>query len=184
MTRDTDFLANAGTESRPTDRHIQRRSVPDICDSVLSDNLAAIDAVRQATPQIDQLIQAVVTQMRQGGRVFYIGAGSSGRYGVIDAVECPPTFGVSDEVIGLIAGGDGALRVAVEGAEDNPELAWQEITYNYEPRPYDVVVGIAASGRTPYTLGRCAIARRRVPWRSRFVAHRACEVEGRDTANR
>ncbi|TAE48313.1 MAG: N-acetylmuramic acid 6-phosphate etherase, partial [Cytophagales bacterium] len=92
-------------------------------------------------------------KMKQGGRLFYIGAGTSGRLGVVDASECPPTFGVDNNwVVGLIAGGDGAIRKAVEFAEDNFEQAWKDITA-YQPTSLDCIVGIAASGRTPYVIG-------------------------------
>lgn len=92
--------------------------------------------------------------MRSGGRLFYIGAGTSGRLGVVDASEIPPTYGVPDGVvIGLIAGGDGAIRKAVENAEDDAEQGWRDILA-YKPAPNDTLVGIASSGRTPYVLGR------------------------------
>jgi len=109
-------------------------------------------AVAKAIPQIEALVAAVVEKMKQGGRLFYIGAGTSGRLGVVDASECPPTFGVPhDMVIGLIAGGDSAIRRAVEFAEDDEQLAWKDLQA-YQIDTLDVVVGIAASGTTPYVV--------------------------------
>ena len=110
-------------------------------------------AVERAIPNIHALVDIIVSKMEKGGRLFYIGAGTSGRLGVLDASECPPTFGVSDDwVIGLIAGGDGALRKAVENAEDDTHLAWQDLQ-KYAINKKDVLIGIAASGTTPYVIG-------------------------------
>jgi N-acetylmuramic acid 6-phosphate etherase len=117
-------------------------------------------AVHRSLPQIEALLQAIVIRMKQGGRLFYIGAGTSGRLGVVDASECPPTFGVPhDLVIGLIAGGDTAIRRAVEFAEDNAEQAWLDLQ-KYLPTPEDTLIGIAASGRTPYVIGGVQEARK------------------------
>ena len=117
------------------------------------------DTVARALPQVEALVEAVVARLRAGGRLFYIGAGTSGRLGVVDASECPPTFGVpAERVVGLMAGGDGAIRVAVEGAEDDAEQAWRDLqTHNITAG--DVLVGIAASGRTPYVIGGLQQAR-------------------------
>lgn len=116
-------------------------------------------AVGEALPSVEAFVDALVPRMKAGGRLFYIGAGTSGRLGVVDASECPPTFGVSsDLVVGLIAGGDGAIRQAVEGAEDEQDGAWRDLR-RYEPSPLDAVVGIAASGRTPYVVGGLKAAR-------------------------
>jgi N-acetylmuramic acid 6-phosphate etherase len=110
-------------------------------------------AVAQAIPQIEALVAVVVERMQQGGRLFYLGAGTSGRLGIVDASECPPTYGVPfDKVIGLIAGGDAAIRKAVEFAEDDTEQGWKDLQA-WQVGPQDVVVGIAASGTTPYVLG-------------------------------
>ncbi|NOY48240.1 MAG: N-acetylmuramic acid 6-phosphate etherase [Chlorobi bacterium] len=109
--------------------------------------------VEKAIPSINKLVDVIVSKMKKGGRLFYIGAGTSGRLGVLDASECPPTFGVSDDwVIGLIAGGDGALRKAVENAEDDINLAWEDLS-EYNICDKDVLIGIAASGTTPYVIG-------------------------------
>jgi N-acetylmuramic acid 6-phosphate etherase len=116
-------------------------------------------AVAKALPQIEQLVEATVGRLQAGGRLFYIGAGTSGRLGVVDASECPPTFGVPQGlVVGLIAGGDGAIRQAVEGAEDDAQQAWLDLQ-KHDINEKDVLVGIAASGRTPYVIGGLQRAR-------------------------
>lgn len=110
-------------------------------------------AVQQALPQVAALTDATVQRLRAGGRLFYLGSGTSGRLGVVDASECPPTFGVPQGlVVGIIAGGDGAIRKAVEGAEDDTAQGWQDLLA-YDISPKDMVVGLSASGTTPYVLG-------------------------------
>lgn len=110
-------------------------------------------AVEKAIPQITKIVDVVTNAFRNGGRLFYLGAGTSGRLGVLDASECPPTFGVpQDMVIGIIAGGDDALRIAIEGAEDLKSEAVKDLKA-YKLNEHDVVIGIAASGRTPYAIG-------------------------------
>ncbi|GGE12448.1 N-acetylmuramic acid 6-phosphate etherase [Psychroflexus salis] len=116
-------------------------------------------AVKKALPQIEKLIEVVVHQLKKGGRLFYIGAGTSGRLGILDASECPPTFGVSSELIqGIIAGGNKAIRKAVENAEDNTNQAWKDLQ-KHQISSKDVVIGIAASGTTPYVIGGIQQAR-------------------------
>ena len=111
------------------------------------------EAIASALPQIASTVEVVEQAFRKGGRLFYLGAGTSGRLGVLDASECPPTFGVdSSMVVGLIAGGDRALRFPIEGAEDDRSLGKQDLM-DHNLVPSDVVIGIAASGRTPYVLG-------------------------------
>jgi N-acetylmuramic acid 6-phosphate etherase len=110
-------------------------------------------AIARSLPQITALTTAIIAKMREGGRLFYIGAGTSGRLGIVDASECPPTFGVPHGlVVGIIAGGDAAIRKAVEFAEDNTAQAWLDLQ-THQITPQDVVVGIAASGTTPYVVG-------------------------------
>ncbi len=118
-------------------------------------------AVHAAMPALTALTEALVIRMREGGRLFYLGAGTSGRLGVVDASECPPTFGVApDRVVGIMAGGDSAIRAAVEGAEDDAEQGWKDLEA-HGIQTQDTVVGIAASGRTPYVIGALRQARLR-----------------------
>ncbi|MEG1520885.1 MAG: N-acetylmuramic acid 6-phosphate etherase [Bacteroidales bacterium] len=132
---------------------LDKKSVGELLREINQEDRKVPDAVEACIPQIEILISEVVERMKKGGRLFYIGAGTSGRLGVLDASEVPPTFGMPNTfVIGLIAGGEKALRNPVEGAEDNMEKAWEElITYNITS--LDTVVGIAASGTTPYVIG-------------------------------
>lgn len=110
-------------------------------------------AVEEIVPEISAFVEEALIKMKQGGRLFYLGAGTSGRLGILDASECPPTFGVDQGVVvGLIAGGDSAIRVAVENAEDDKELGWKNLE-DLKIQKEDIVVGIAASGTTPYVLG-------------------------------
>ena len=116
-------------------------------------------AVAKVIPQIEKLVEGTVARMKEGGRLFYIGAGTSGRLGIVDASECPPTYGVPhDWVVGIMAGGDSAIRKAVEFAEDDPDQAWKDLQV-YDISDKDVLVGIAASGRTPYVIGGVKKAR-------------------------
>ena len=115
--------------------------------------------VKECLPAIEKLVDDIVIRMIDGGRLFYIGAGTSGRLGILDASECPPTFGVPhDKVIGLIAGGDAAIRKAQEFAEDNPGQAWTDLEA-HQINTTDTLVGIAASGTTPYVIGGLKAAR-------------------------
>ena len=128
-------------------------SANDLLQNINKEDKTVPDAVEKAIPQIEKLINALVLRMKKGGRLFYIGAGTSGRLGVVDASECPPTFGVPAEwVVGIIAGGDTAIRKAVEFAEDDQNQAWKDLL-SYNINENDTVVGIAASGRTPYVIG-------------------------------
>ena len=127
--------------------------VTELLQSINKEDQTVPLAVEKALPQIERLSAITAERMRAGGRLFYIGAGTSGRLGVVDASECPPTFGVPfDMVVGIIAGGDGAIRKAVEFAEDNPDQAWIDLK-KFDINDKDVVVGIAASGTTPYVIG-------------------------------
>lgn len=139
--------------------HLEQMSVAELLQHINGEDSLVAEAVRKAIPQIESLVEAIEPRMRQGGRLFYIGAGTSGRLGVLDASELPPTFGVScDWVIGIIAGGDAALRHAVENAEDIPEQGWKDLLA-YHPTKDDTVLGIAASGTTPYVIGALSQAR-------------------------
>ena len=149
------------TESESLYRDIDRMPVSEILDNINREDQKVALAVRRVLPAIGKLVEALVSRMRRGGRLFYLGAGTSGRLGVLDASELPPTFGVPDTwVVGLIAGGDRALRHPVEAAEDDAERGWQELEA-HGITELDTVVGIAASGRTPYVIGALREARRR-----------------------
>jgi N-acetylmuramic acid 6-phosphate etherase len=141
------------TERESHYNHLEQMSIADILQNINKEDKTVPLAVEKAMPQIEKLAAAVTAKMKVGGRLFYIGAGTSGRLGVVDASECPPTFGVPfDWVVGIIAGGDGAIRKAVEFAEDDINQAWKDLLA-YDITDKDVVVGIAASGTTPYVIG-------------------------------
>lgn len=140
------------TESPSNHRHLEKMSVTELLTNINNEDKTVAFAVEKSIPQIELLVKSIVPKMQNGGRLFYIGAGTSGRLGVVDASECPPTFGVTDDwVIGLIAGGDSAIRKAVEFAEDDVDLAWKDLQA-YQLNTQDTVVGIAASGTTPYVV--------------------------------
>jgi len=141
------------TESSSNHNNLENKSISELLFGMNEEDRSVPEAVALALTQIENLIAEIVSKMTQGGRLFYMGAGTSGRLGVVDASECPPTFGVDfGRVIGIIAGGDGAIRKAVEFAEDDEEQGWKDLqTFNINKN--DVVVGIAASGRTPYVIG-------------------------------
>ncbi len=146
------------TESPSNFQHIDKMSVHDILTGMNQEDIQVPLIVREAIPQIEALVDRILERMSSGGRVFYIGAGTSGRLGVLDASEIPPTYGVSGVIIGLIAGGDTALRRSVEGAEDDREKAWTELL-EMGIQKLDTVIGIAASGTTPYAIGAVEKAR-------------------------
>ncbi|MDA9339680.1 N-acetylmuramic acid 6-phosphate etherase [Polaribacter sp.] len=146
------------TEQDSNYNHLEKMSITEVLTNINNEDKTVAFAIEKVIPQIELLTNAIVLQLKKGGRLFYIGAGTSGRLGVLDASECPPTFGVSpDLVLGLIAGGDTAIRNAVEFAEDATAQGWKDLT-KYAITKKDVVVGIAASGTTPYviaTLEKC-----------------------------
>lgn len=147
------------TETSSEYDNLDKMSVGELLTNINNEDAKVAVAVKNAIPQIEQLVERIVKRMKEGGRVFYLGAGTSGRLGVLDASELPPTFGVPDNmVIGLIAGGDIALRKAVESAEDDPERAWNELK-KYKVDELDTIIGIAASGTTPYVIGGLNMAR-------------------------
>lgn len=138
---------------------LEKKSVHEILEDINTEDQKVALAVKKAIPQIEKLVTEIVPRMKQGGRIFYIGAGTSGRLGVLDASEIPPTFGMPPTlVIGLIAGGDTALRNPVEKAEDDTRRGWQELTER-NITTKDTVIGIAASGTTPYVIGALHEAR-------------------------
>lgn len=145
-------MSNKVTESSSHYRHLEKMSTSELLHSINKEDQKIAMAVYLAIPQITALVDAAYKKMKEGGRLFYLGAGTSGRLGILDASECPPTYGVPHEwVIGLIAGGDSAIRKAVEFAEDNIELAWNDLS-EYAVNDLDFVIGIAASGSTPYVV--------------------------------
>jgi len=141
------------TESDSHYDKLEEMSVRELLENINREDKTVPLAVEKAIPQIEALATAVVEKMKLGGRLFYIGAGTSGRLGIVDASECPPTYGVPQGlVVGLIAGGDSAIRKAVEFAEDDNVQAWKDLL-EHDINSTDVLVGIAASGRTPYVIG-------------------------------
>jgi N-acetylmuramic acid 6-phosphate etherase len=141
------------TESSSHFDNLEHMPIHDLLVHINQEDKSVPLAVEKAIPQLEALVAATVEKLQNGGRLFYIGAGTSGRLGVVDASECPPTYGVPHGmVVGLIAGGDAAIRKAVEFAEDDASQAWKDLqAYGINDR--DIVVGIAASGRTPYVIG-------------------------------
>ena len=133
--------------------NLENMSVKELLKNINNEDKKVAVSVEEALGQIEKLVEKIIEKFEAGGRLFYIGAGTSGRLGVLDASECPPTFGVPDDwVIGLISGGDVALRKAVENAEDNQKQAWKDLQ-KYKINSDDVLIGIAASGSTPYVIG-------------------------------
>lgn len=138
---------------------LEKKSIRTLLEEINAEDQKVALATQQAIPQIEKLVSLIVPRMKQGGRIFYLGAGTSGRLGVLDASEIPPTFGMPPtRVIGLIAGGDTALRNPVEGAEDNITRGWEELV-EHGITKQDTVIGIAASGTTPYVIGALHAAR-------------------------
>lgn len=141
------------TESSSRFNHLEKMTVTDLLRNMNEEDKTVPYAIEKALPSIEKLVVALSGKMKEGGRLFYIGAGTSGRLGIVDASECPPTFGIPfDTVIGIIAGGDQAIRKAVEFAEDDADQAWKDLKH-YHINSKDFVIGIAASGRTPYVIG-------------------------------
>lgn len=153
-------MTNRTTEQASLYNHLEKMSTGEILKNINNEDKKVPLAVEKAIPKIETVVEKVVEKIKNhNGRLFYIGAGTSGRLGVLDASECPPTFGVSPNVvIGLIAGGDKALRNAVENAEDDTEQAWKDLQ-EFSISKNDVLVGIAASGTTPYVIGGIRAAR-------------------------
>ncbi|MBO4263827.1 MAG: N-acetylmuramic acid 6-phosphate etherase [Bacteroidales bacterium] len=146
------------TEQASRYADLDKMSVRQLLEGMQAEDRTIPDVVAGVIPRLEELVEAVTVRVRGGGRVFYLGAGTSGRMGVVDASEIPPTYGVRDCFIGLIAGGDGAIRQAVEGAEDDAQQGWRDML-PHAPVAGDTLVGIAASGTTPYVLGAVRAAR-------------------------
>lgn len=144
---------NRTTEQDSKYNDLEKMPIGDLLRGINNEDKTVPFAVEKAIPQIEKLATITAERMKNGGRLFYIGAGTSGRLGIVDASECPPTYGVPfDWVIGIIAGGDTAIRKAVEFAEDDAEQAWKDLQ-EYDINEKDVLIGIAASGTTPYVIG-------------------------------
>ncbi|MHC2991799.1 N-acetylmuramic acid-6-phosphate etherase [Pontibacter sp. HJ8] len=147
------------TESASNYDSLERMPVRELLEKINQEDKTVPFTVERAIPQVEALVNITVSRLRQGGRLFYIGAGTSGRLGIVDASECPPTYGVPHGmVIGIIAGGDGAIRKAVEFAEDDTTQAWKDLL-DHQITDKDMVVGIAASGITPYVIGGLEMCR-------------------------
>jgi len=148
------------TEASSRYSNLEHQPIKRLLEDINQEDMRVPLAIKGQIPQIEKLVVALVDRIKSGGRLFYLGAGTSGRLGILDASEIPPTFGAPyDLVIGLIAGGDSAIRKAVESAEDDPEQAWKDMA-RFEPIAKDTVIGIAASGRTPYVIGGVSRARK------------------------
>jgi N-acetylmuramic acid 6-phosphate etherase len=141
------------TEQDSSYHDLEKMSVRDLLLNINKEDKTVPFTIEKIIPQIEKLVTNVAMQMKAGGRLFYIGAGTSGRLGIVDASECPPTYGIEQgRVVGIIAGGDKAIRKAVEFAEDDPEGGWNDLK-TYDVSEKDFVIGIAASGTTPYVVG-------------------------------
>jgi len=141
------------TETDSFYSHLEKMSVKKLLLNINTEDQKVARSIKTIIPKIESLVNVIIKKLKHNGRLFYIGAGTSGRLGIVDASECPPTFGVDyDLVIGLIAGGDDAIRKAIEFAEDNPKGGWSDLQ-NQNISEKDIVVGIAASGTTPYVVG-------------------------------
>jgi N-acetylmuramic acid 6-phosphate etherase len=149
------------TEKASAYHHLEKMSIGELLTNINKEDQTVAHAVKQAIPQIEKLAEAVSDKMLMGGRLFYIGAGTSGRLAVVDASECPPTYGVPyGLVIAIIAGGEKAITTAIEFAEDDNEQGWKDLqVHNVSDK--DVVIGIAASGTTPYVIGALDECRKR-----------------------
>jgi len=149
------------TESSSLYSNLESMSVRDLLTNINREDKVVPIVIEKIIPKIEMLVDAIVQKLKNGGRLFYIGAGTSGRLGVVDASEIPPTFGMPHgKVIGLIAGGDKAIRKAVEHAEDDLKQAWKDLQ-KHKINNKDIVIGIAASGRTPYVIGGVKAARKK-----------------------
>ncbi len=141
------------TESPSNHQDLDKKTVKEILEGINREDQSVAYSVEKVIPSIEALVEQIVPRMEKGGRLFYIGAGTSGRLGIVDASECPPTYGVPHGmVVGIMAGGDTAIRKAVEFAEDDSEQAWKDLL-PFDPKPNDTLIGIAASGGTPYVIG-------------------------------
>ncbi|HLZ16035.1 MAG TPA: N-acetylmuramic acid 6-phosphate etherase [Cyclobacteriaceae bacterium] len=166
------------TESSSRYRDLELKKIRELLIYINREDKQVPAAIGKILPDIEKLVKAVVSKMKKGGRLFYIGAGTSGRLGIVDASEIPPTFGMPPgKVIGLIAGGDKAIRKAVEHAEDDPDQAWNDLQAHKISKK-DILIGIAASGRTPYVIGGVKMARRKKIATGCITCNRGTELAG------
>lgn len=148
------------TESSSRHKDLEKKSIRSLLVGINQEDASVPPALKKVIPKMEELVKAIVSRLSEGGRLFYIGAGTSGRLGIVDASEIPPTYGMPHgSVIGIIAGGDKAIRRAVEHAEDDPKQAWKDLK-KFSISAKDILVGIAASGRTPYVIGGLKDARK------------------------
>lgn len=153
-------LENLSTEASSNYDNLETLSVRELLVGINNEDKTVAFSVEKEIPKIEALVNQIIPRMKRGGRIFYIGAGTSGRLGIVDASECPPTFGVpASMVVGIMAGGDKAIRSAVEGAEDDFNQAWIDLA-EFQINQNDTLIGIAASGRTPYVIGGLREARK------------------------
>lgn len=153
-------MENRTTELDSVYDHLEKMTTQELLQNINEQDQLVPLAIKKSIPQIEKLVDAVYEKMKNGGRLFYVGAGTSGRLGIVDASECPPTFGVPQGwVVGLIAGGDTAIRQAVEFAEDDLNQCWKDLQ-KHQISDIDFVIGIAASGSTPYVVGGLSDCRR------------------------
>jgi len=144
---------NRTTESTSNYDHLEKMTTSELIENINREDKSVANSIQRVLPQIKKVIDAIFPRMKNGGRLFYLGAGTSGRLGIVDASECPPTYGVEHGlVVGVIAGGDSAIRKAVEFAEDDASLGWEDLQ-EFLINESDTVIGIAASGTTPYVIG-------------------------------
>lgn len=149
------------TEQQSNYNHLEKMSVKDLLTNMNAEDITVPQAVAKVIPQIEKLVENISEKMKDGGRLFYIGAGTSGRLGILDASEIPPTFGMPyGFIIGIIAGGEKAIQHAVENAEDDTNEGWQDLE-EHDINENDVVIGVAASGTTPYVIGALQECRKR-----------------------
>ena len=164
-------------ERNPHTTHVDRMGTREMLERIQCENRCAVEAIESELDAITRAVDEITARMKAGGRLFYIGCGTSGRLGVLDASECPPTFGVThDRVVGIIAGGDSALRRAAEGAEDSFESGYADLAA-YTLTELDSVVGISVAGGAPYVLGALTYAKEQGAFRIALSCNEGCPIE-------
>ena len=167
------------TESSSLYRNLEKMTLNDLLININHEDQKVSKIVKNAIPYIHKLSEIIIQKINKGGRLFYIGSGTSGRLGILDASECPPTFGVSNNlVIGLIAGGDSAIKSAVESAEDDECQAWEDLK-KHKITEKDIVVGISASGTTPYVIGGLQQCQKKGIYTGSITCNKNMRIRGR-----